>query len=93
MPAEIAVEIKRHGGFLPALLSVMPALRPVAHLIRRSTSAGLYRTDTGEKLLGSDGLHVYVSVKDGADVERFLKTLHQRSWLAGFGWLMVGAGG
>ena len=47
MPPEIAAEIKRHGGFWPALLSVMPTLRPVAHLIRRSTSAGLFRTDTG----------------------------------------------
>jgi hypothetical protein len=93
MPPEIAAEIKRHGGFWPALLSVMPTLRPVAHLIRRSTSAGLFRTDTGERLLGSDGLHVYVSVQDGCDEERFLRALHERCWLAGFGWMMVGSGG
>ena len=61
--------------------------------MRRSTSAGLFRTDTGEKLPGSNGLHVYVVVQDGADIERFLKTLHERCWLAGLGWLMVGAGG
>jgi hypothetical protein len=42
---------------------------------------------------GSDGLHVFVLMKDGADVERFLATLHARCYLAGFGWLMVGAGG
>ena len=38
-------------------------------------------------------MHIYVAVKDSADIERFLKTLHDRCWLAGFGWLMVGAGG
>ncbi len=32
-------------------------------------------------------------MQDGQDIERFLKTLHARCWLAGLGWLMVGAGG
>src|SRR5262249_4632971 len=41
---------------------------------RRSTSAGLFRADTGQKLPGSSGLHVYLSVQDGADVERFLRS-------------------
>ena len=36
---------------------------------------------------------LFLGVQDGADVERFLKTLHARCWLAGLGWLMVGAGG
>jgi hypothetical protein len=93
IPPEVAAEMQRLGGFWPALLLVLPALRPVAHLIRRSTSAGLFRTDTGERLPGSGGLHAYLSVRDGADVERFLRTLHERCWLAGLGWMMVGAGG
>jgi hypothetical protein len=33
------------------------------------------------------------AVRDGADIERFLKTFHLRCWLAGLGWMMVGAGG
>jgi hypothetical protein len=32
-------------------------------------------------------------IRNGTDVERFLKTLHVRLWLAGFGWLMIGTGG
>jgi hypothetical protein len=60
---------------------------------RKSTSAGLFRTDTGEKLPASDGLHAYLAIKDGSDIERFLKTLHDRCWLAGFGWMMIGKGG
>jgi hypothetical protein len=38
-------------------------------------------------------VHVFVVVKDGRDIDRFLKTLHQRCWLKGLGWKMVGAGG
>jgi hypothetical protein len=60
---------------------------------RSSTSAGIHRTETGEKLPGSDGLHVFVPVKDGTDAIRFLKALNACCWLAGFGWLMVSAGG
>jgi hypothetical protein len=93
MPPEVAAEIKRLGGFWPALLSVLPEMRPVAHVLRRSTSAGLFRSDTGEKLPGSGGLHAYLAVQDGGDVERFLKVLHERCWLARLGWPMIGAGG
>jgi hypothetical protein len=93
MPPEIAAEMQRLGGFWPSLLSVLPPLRAVAHVSRCSTSAGLFRSDTGEQLPGSGGLHVYLSVRDGSDIERFLRALHERCWLAGFGWLMVGAGG
>jgi hypothetical protein len=38
-------------------------------------------------------VHVYVTVRDGIHIERFLKTLHARCWLKGFGWMLVGAGG
>ena len=62
---------------------MLPALSDVARVTRRSTSAGLSRSDTGEALPGSDGVHVYVEEKDGADSERFLKALHERCWLAG----------
>ncbi len=65
MPSDVAAELKRLGGFWQALLSVMPALRDVAHVTRRSTSAGLFRSDTDKQLPGSDGLHVYLIVRDG----------------------------
>jgi hypothetical protein len=81
------------GGYWAALRTVVPELERAGRVVRPSTSAGLFRTDTGEKLLGSNGLHVYVPVRDGTDIERFLKTLHDRCWLAGLGWMMVGGGG
>jgi hypothetical protein len=84
MPAAVADRIERADGFVPALLRVLPALVDAPLVIRRSTSAGLWRFDTNEMLPGSDGWHVYVLVKDGKDIERFLGALHERCWLAGF---------
>src|SRR4029079_4102460 len=65
----------------------------VARVTRSSTSAGLSRADTGAALPESDGVHVYVAAKDGADSERFLRALHDRCWLADFGWMMVSSSG
>ena len=93
MAPDVTAELKRLGGFWEALLSVLPALSSVARVTRYSTSVGLFRSDTGERLPGSDGRHVYLQVQDGADVERFLRALHERCWLAGLGWMMVGAAG
>jgi hypothetical protein len=93
MPGDVAAALQRRGGYWAALVGVLPALQSAARVIRRSTSAGLFRSDTGARLPGSDGMHVYVEVKDGTDIERFLKTLHERCWLNGLGWMMVGAGG
>lgn len=93
MPQDVSTRIKALGGFWPALVSVVPELEGVARVVRRSTSAGLFRRDTGEPLTGSGGVHAYVLVKDGADIDRFLRALHERCWMAGLGWHMLGAGG
>jgi hypothetical protein len=93
MPPAVAAQIKAMGGFWPALVSVLPELAAAGRVIRNSTSTGISRADTGQQLPGSSGLHVFVLVRDGADVERFLRGLHARCWLHGFGWMMVGAGG
>jgi hypothetical protein len=93
MPQHIAEELHNRGGLWPTLITIVPDLASAAHVTRWSTSSGLFRIDTGEQLAGSGGLHEYIFVKDGSDTERFLKTLHRRCWLAGFGWFIVGAGG
>ena len=38
-------------------------------------------------------MHHYVLLRDGGDAERFLKDLHDRCWLNGFGWHMIGGAG
>jgi Family of unknown function (DUF5906) len=102
-PAAVLLDLDRKGmpdnvrerldDFWETLVTILPGLSGAAHLIRNSTSAGLYRTDTREWLEGSGGVHAYVIGNDGNDAERFLKTLHQRCWLAGFGWIMLARDG
>jgi hypothetical protein len=91
MPVEVEQEVKRLGGFWPALVSVIPDLAHAARVLRRSTSAGLYDGRTKERLAGSGGWHVYIEAASGADIERALKTLHERLWLNGLGYYIVGA--
>jgi hypothetical protein len=92
-PRMVRRRIDEIGGYWAALVSVLPELAKVGRVERASTSAGLFRTDTGKALPGSDGLHIYIVLEDGDDAERFLRRLHERCWLHGFGWLMVGAAG
>jgi len=93
IPADVASRLEECGGFWTALEWVIPEMADAARVLRRSTSAGLYRADTGEKFAGSNGMHVFLTVRKGADIDRFLKTLYDRCWFAGFGWMIVGTGG
>jgi hypothetical protein len=93
MPDAVKARVAAAGGFWPALCSVLPSLATTARIVRNSTSSGLSRIDTGETFPGSGGQHIYLAIADGADAERFLYALHERCWLAGIGWHMVGAGG
>jgi hypothetical protein len=93
MPDEVKTKIDAPGGMWNALLTVAPELASAARVSRASTSAGLSRSDTGEPIAGSNGMHYYILVRDGSDVERFLKDLHDRCWLHGFGWHLIGGAG
>jgi hypothetical protein len=93
MPPAVVNKLASVGGFLPALQIIIPELRDAACVLRLSTSAGLFRADTGQRFKGSEGRHLFVLVKNGADIDRFLRDLHRRCWLHGFGWLMIGKGG
>ncbi|WP_439407433.1 hypothetical protein ACNJX9_39460 [Bradyrhizobium sp. DASA03076] len=93
MPDEVKAKIDAVGGMWQALLTVAPELANAARVSRASTSAGLSRSDNGEPIAGSNGMHHYVLVRDGRDIERFLKDLHDRCWLHGFGWHLIGGAG
>ena len=69
------------------------SLRTLAYVRRRSTSAGLYNRNTRKWLANSASEHAYIAVEDGTDIERALKTLHDRLWLAGYGYFVVSAAG
>ena len=75
MPARSGARIDALGGFWAALVSVLPELETAGRVVRASTSAGIFRTDTGERLPGSNGIHAFILVTDGADIERFLRAV------------------
>jgi hypothetical protein len=93
MPPAVENKIEAVGGPWAALMEVLPALGTTAIVTRASTSAGLYNANTNKRLDGSGGLHVYIVVADGTDIERFLRVLHARCWLRGYGWMIVGRSG
>jgi hypothetical protein len=93
MSIAVKERITTLGGYWHALVSVLPDLERAARVLRPSTTTEISRADTGEALPGSAGMHVYLLVKDGLDIERFLRTLHACCWLRGLGCMMVGAGG
>ena len=49
--------------------------------------------DTRELIADAGGLHTYVLVKDGSDVNQFLHAVHDQCWLHGLGWHVIGGSG
>jgi hypothetical protein len=92
MPENVRAALLGLGGFCAALETVCPGLAAAGHIRRKSTSAGIYHSQTGATY-SSGGEHVYVLVHEGTDAKRFLYTLHDRCWLAGLGWYIVGKAG
>lgn len=93
MTPKVAARLNEMGGFEEAIKQIIGGFDGIAYLSRASTSAGLSRSDTGEEFHGSGGKHMYLVAKDGADIGRFLRVLHDRCWLNGLGWYIIGAAG
>jgi len=91
--AEVQDKLEQSGGFVAALEMVIPELKTTGYVMRASTSAGLFRTDSGQRFADSGGIHLYLQIEDISDSERFLKTLHDRCWLLGLGWYVIDAAG
>src|ERR1700730_5672635 len=71
LPPEIAGCIEAAGGMWNALLRVAPGLSRAARVSRASTSSGLFRSDTGAPIPGSNGTHHYVLLQNGSDADPF----------------------
>jgi hypothetical protein len=93
MPPAVAEQIAQAGGFWPVLGRLFRrwATQHASNALRRAP--GSTETDTGAPVPGSNGVHIYVATQDVRDSVRFLNTLHDRCWLAGLGWMLVGRGG
>lgn len=93
MPPEVKQRLHECGGFVGALESICAGLPQAGYIKRLSTSAGVHNRDTGEEYHLSNGVHLYLLVQNGLDAERFLYRLHDRAWLGGLGWHLVGRDG
>ena len=93
MPQDTKRRMEECGGFWGVLCEVLPELKTVARVERASTSSGLRNRDTGETFPSSGGYHMVIPVHDAVDNSRFLSNLHDRLWLAGWGWGMPSAAG
>jgi hypothetical protein len=67
LPTEIAARIEQAGGMWDALLGVASGLSRAARVSRASTSSGLFRSDTGTPVSGSNGTHHYLLLQDGSN--------------------------
>lgn len=72
-------------ALIGTLFSVLPAASTCGWLWRPSASGNVFDTSTGEELAGLKGQHIYIAVKDVADVPRAGGVLFKRMWLAGHG--------
>jgi hypothetical protein len=93
MPDGIKARTAGDSGAWNAIVAAFPALAGAGHVSRASTSSGLRNSATGEHFLGSGGAHYYVTVADGIDIARVLRSMHDRLWLCGMGWYDIGAAG
>jgi hypothetical protein len=91
-PDALQQKVAQVGGPHVVLAQFHQQWRRAGFLARPSVSHGIRNKRTGQITPGG-GLHVYVSVKDGADIPRYVRTLF--AWLVanGFGYGFVTAAG
>jgi hypothetical protein len=93
MPRDVVERVENAGGAWNALVGVIAGLGSAGRISRASTSAGIFNAKTEVRFPRSGGEHHYLLVADGSDIPRALSDLHDRAWLNGLGWYMVGSAG
>ncbi|MGB8901310.1 MAG: hypothetical protein WCC90_19665, partial [Methylocella sp.] len=91
MPAVVRDKLNEIGGFIEALKLIIPGFADAAYIARRSTTAGIHNPITGETKEG--GMHCFPLLADGSKQHEFLQQVHQRLWVAGFGWHIIAKDG
>lgn len=75
------------------LRAAVPALSQVELLWVPSASSCIHDRDSGREVRGLCGQRVYVILRDGRDIERVGRLIHERLWLAGHGYFRVSKAG
>jgi hypothetical protein len=92
VPQHVRDRVAALGGAWPAIVDAVPKLAGAERVIRKSSSSGISNPATGETR-DSDGEHIYVLISDATAIPDTLQRTHDRLWLAGLGWYVVGAAG
>lgn len=77
------------GGAWAVLSSICASLHEVEALVMASSSDGILRASDGSVARVSGSQHIWLIATDSAAVEAFLRLLHERLVLAGWGWVFV----
>jgi predicted P-loop ATPase len=80
-------------ALIGTLFSVLPVAASAGWLWRPSASGNIFDASTGEELAGLKGQHIYIAVKDVADVPRAGGVLFKRMWLNGHGRIEIAQNG
>jgi len=86
----VFADAKAGKGYRPEILmeivaDLFPPIRHASWLMRPSTSACIY-DQSGNLLKGEgSGFHIYLPVKDGSDIPRFIEVMGKRLIQAGYG--------
>ena len=78
-------EVLSVDEYIKVISSIMPGFERCAKVVSFSTSSCLY--DKNDTLLTGNkpSFHMYLVIKDSADIDRFKNVLFKRCWLAGYG--------
>lgn len=96
-PALLPLDHDDKGGaslrlpdFSAALAAVFPPFSDAGQLVTWSSSSCIRRKDNDAELRGPGSFHAYYVIRNGADLERFVRVLQKRLWLAGKGHILIG---
>ena len=92
LPAALRDTIEKAGGLRAVLAAIDPQWMSVGFVERPSVSTGIRDQHSGVVTTGG-GLHVYVIVQDGGDLERYVGAMFDRLTLAGLGPIVVSTAG
>jgi hypothetical protein len=88
LPPELRQRLDAAGGLVAVLTAICPEFAKAGVLLRPSCSTGIRNRVTGAITPGGS-LHLYFVAKDGADITTFVKRLHERLVLNGWGWAFI----
>ncbi len=74
-------------------IAAIPALGSTTLLWATSAGSCIWDTVTGKERVGVSGQRIYILVKNGRDIERAMRVIAERCWLAGDGWIKVSKSG